>query len=100
MSFLCEECAERPAVRWAHHIEHGEVLLCSDCTHPDHEKIKYFSEAPLSDEQTLTGNNQYRPEDAQGVGAICKHEWIWHATGAGCGHYCHKCGSFMPHESN
>jgi hypothetical protein len=24
----------------------------------------------------------------------CDHEWLWHATGAGNGYYCHKCDSY------
>lgn len=30
----------------------------------------------------------------------CKHDWQWQATGAGMGHYCHKCDSFRSFKAN
>jgi len=30
----------------------------------------------------------------------CKHEWEWHATGAGMGHYCAKCDEHKPYTPN
>ena len=38
----------------------------------------------------------FGPDAEARVGDLpeCDHDWQWHATGAGAGHICHKCGEY------
>jgi hypothetical protein len=93
----CEECGGVATI-WAQHFKHGHVYLCGDCLGPDYNSAKPLfrgtSDPSANARPEQTGIATGTPVESD----QSRHEWMWHATGAGSGWCCLKCDTFVHHH--